>query len=269
MHRRQWLRLIAEVKSYAAILGEPWKKAVWSWVKGPLLSGSGALWLRRHWRHLANPASAAPALAPQSTAWSRGLNETFAHDAARYVEPQPPQATTEREHHYRLLSRALLSQNLALLDAAAAPFSIELRFPFFDQRLVTFCLALPPEQKLRRGWTRLVLRHAMEGILPKKIQWRGGKSNLGPGFKYALLAFEQERLRQVLAEDFGQIGAFCDRAFLQKACERYVAQEASGGEALLLWRAVSLALWLQQLQHTGRSQSLSQAPKEVMLLSTP
>jgi len=268
VQRRHWFRLIGEVKAYAAILDEPWKKAVWSWVKGPMLSDSGILWVRQQWRRLANADSATPHPASEAPAWSLGLNETFAREVAAYVEPERPRAKTEREHHYRLLARSLLSQNLSLLDAAAASFSIELRYPFFDQRLVTFCLSLPPEQKLRRGWTRLILRHAMEGILPKKIQWRGRKSNLGPGFDFALLAFEKERLRQVIEDDYGQIGSFCDGLFLQKAWERYVAREASGREALLLWRAVSLALWLQHVQHTGRARSPSQTrPKEVMLLS--
>lgn len=265
-----WFKLLTEVKAYASILGEPWKPAVWSWIKGPLLSESGLLWLRQHWRRLTQPASALPPPTRPPSAWRMGLNAAFVRDIEAYIDPEPRRATTERAHHYQLLSRALLSQTLSLLDAAAAPFSIELRFPFFDQRLVAFCLSLPPEQKLRRGWTRLVLRHAMEGILPKKIQWRGRKSNLGPGFEYALITFERERLKQVIENDYGHIGAFCDRSFLRKACKKYVAGEASGKEALLLWRAVSLALWLQHTQHAGGSSILSQTqPTEVMSLSMP
>ena len=35
-----------------------------------------------------------------------------------------------------------------------------------------FCLALPAEQKIQRGWTRLIMRRALSGILPAEVHWR-------------------------------------------------------------------------------------------------
>ncbi|NJK41365.1 MAG: hypothetical protein HC934_08440 [Acaryochloridaceae cyanobacterium SU_2_1] len=40
---------------------------------------------------------------------------------------------------------------LEVMDRAAAPHGIELRFPFWDKRLVEFCVSLPAEQKMQQA----------------------------------------------------------------------------------------------------------------------
>jgi asparagine synthase (glutamine-hydrolysing) len=135
------------------------------------------------------------------------------------------------------------------VDKAAGAFGLELRYPFFDTRLVEFCLSLPPEQKMSRGWTRLVMRRAMNGILPPEIQWRGGKSDLGPGFDYGLRTFERSRLEMLFFHESDIIENYLDISAIRTAYHRFVAGNATDGEGLLMWRAVSLALWLQREKH--------------------
>jgi asparagine synthase (glutamine-hydrolysing) len=48
---------------------------------------------------------------------------------------------SERESHYRNLTWGLMPFTLEVLDRTAAAFGIESRFPFWDKRLVEFCLA--------------------------------------------------------------------------------------------------------------------------------
>ena len=55
--------------------------------------------------------------------------------------------------------------------AAGAAFGLEVRDPTADIRLVEFCLRVPEEHNVRNGAGRLLLRHAMEGILPPVVQW--------------------------------------------------------------------------------------------------
>ena len=55
---------------------------------------------------------------------------------------------------------------------AAAAAGVEARYLFlYDKRLVDFCLALPSQYKLSQGWTRFILRKAMEGQPPSSVQW--------------------------------------------------------------------------------------------------
>ena len=83
--------------------------------------------------------------------------------------------TTAHQKHYNDLKSGFIQYEMELVDQISAPFSIELRHPFFDKRLVEFCLAIPTEQKFSNGWDRMIMRRAMQGILPKEIQWRKKK----------------------------------------------------------------------------------------------
>lgn len=53
--------------------------------------------------------------------------------------------------------------------------SIEARFPFLDYRMVEASLSTKPEFKLNCGWTKYILRKALEVILPASVIWRKNK----------------------------------------------------------------------------------------------
>jgi len=59
-------------------------------------------------------------------------------------------------------------------------FSREVRLPFLSHELVEFLFTLPPSYKIGGGWTKRILRHAMEPILPKQITWRVDKLGFEP-----------------------------------------------------------------------------------------
>ena len=132
-------------------------------------------------------------------------------------------------------------------ESSAAASGLELRLPFCDRRLLEYCLALPPRQKRRDGWSRVVMRHAMEGVLPRGIQWRANKGNLGPSFDHGLLVRAQDSLQHMIEHDTGGVGRFVDLQMLNKTWPKF-KQESMENHTLYHWRALSLALWLQ---HTG------------------
>jgi asparagine synthase (glutamine-hydrolysing) len=151
---------------------------------------------------------------------------------------------TVRQEHYRRLIAGILPFVLEIADRAAAAFALEARYPFFDVRLIEFCLALPSEQKLSQGWTRAILHNAMEGILPPKVQWRGSKSNLGPNFNRGLLVGDRELVERVLLTDPGEIEDYVDIDALRQIYANCRAQ-VDHKDVMITWKAVSLALWLQ------------------------
>ena len=155
-----------------------------------------------------------------------------------------------REDHYRDLNSGEIPFAIEVANKAAAAFSIEPRYPFLDRRLVEFCLALPPGQKLHDGLTRMVLRRAMTNILPEKVQWREDKGNLAPNFESGLLAFERERLDDIILASPEIIEPFVDRAALREAYGRYAQQ--GGGDAITVWLAVTLAVWLRYAGMTSQ-----------------
>lgn len=157
---------------------------------------------------------------------------------------------SEREAHLQGLLQPGYQQTLELADRSAAAFGLEPRYPFFDRRLIEFCLGLPEDQKFAGGWPRLLLRRAMDGILPAEIQWRATKANLSPNFfrrfrdvdvarparldDAALSPYlRTDRLRDMLARQRGQASA-----------------NGANGEMLTLFRATILAEWLEGLTST-------------------
>lgn len=65
--------------------------------------------------------------------------------------------------------------NMRDFDRAAMQHGIEIRMPFMDYRLVDFCFSLPMKYKVGHGFTKLVLREAMKGIMPETIRTRKTK----------------------------------------------------------------------------------------------
>ena len=71
--------------------------------------------------------------------------------------------------------RGALPMHLTSFDRASMANGIELRMPFLDWRLVTFGFALPNESRNGGGYTKRVLREAMQGIVPNPVRLRTRK----------------------------------------------------------------------------------------------
>lgn len=55
--------------------------------------------------------------------------------------------------------------------------------PYFDRRVLSFCLAAPGHWKMRDGYKRYLIRAALDGVLPPEIQWRTSKEPFSPDFQ--------------------------------------------------------------------------------------
>jgi asparagine synthase (glutamine-hydrolysing) len=144
------------------------------------------------------------------------------------------------------LNQALYAYTLEIADKASAAFELEARYPFFDRRLMEFCVALPAEQKLGNGWNRYIQRRAMSGILPPDIQWRPRKGNLSPNFYLRLLDFERERLEELSLRGSIELAPFIDADAVRSAYTAYQNNHAQGqGEGIQLFATLNLALWLR------------------------
>ncbi len=171
-------------------------------------------------------------------------NPDFEERVGSRIESPPEPPRTERETHRRLLLGQALQEGLGWNEACAGGRSVEARFPFFDVRLVELCLSFPPDQKLRRGWTRYAMRGAMEGILPPKIQWRPGKANLHPGWLVAYREGGHERVSSLLESDDAELASYLNLKRLRSLHERLLTGRIDLSEERAMWRGVSLALWL-------------------------
>lgn len=187
--------------------------------------------------------------------WAKALNPEFVQriglvERRRQLRRSLLESTkTARAEHYYSLVRSIMPFTLEILDRASANFGIELRFPFWDQDLVEYCLSLPANQKLNQGWTRMVMRRGMAGILPEAIQWRPGKSNLGYGFEYAFAHYERSRLVETLDQLSDRGSEYINIDVWRRAQANWLSDSKSADDEMMItWRSFNLVQWLH---HTG------------------
>lgn len=129
------------------------------------------------------------------------------------------------------------STNLPVLlryeDRNSMAHAVEARLPFLDYRLVELALSLPIGLKIRDGWTKWILRKAMDGRMPPDVVWRRNKYSFNAPDNIWLRRHAGDMKREVLASSL--VAAVTRREGLQ-----------AGFDGLSLngqWRLYSLALW--------------------------
>jgi asparagine synthase (glutamine-hydrolysing) len=157
----------------------------------------------------------------------------------------PTRPITLREAQANALQSPSITAALERYDGVAAAYSVEPRHPFFDKRLVEFCLGLPWDKKVHQGRSKITLRRTMGGILPEEVCWRAGGEHLGPDFIRSAGALEQELIDQLTHRYLHTISEYVSVPAVRDSYQRYV----SGGtieDMYRLWQAVTLVLWLRR-----------------------
>jgi asparagine synthase (glutamine-hydrolysing) len=212
----------------------------------PVVEQVRQLWQRKQTK-VANSFVSQTPLIKANFAEHIGLNERIQKLDGLSQEP-----LNVREYHWRSLTQGVLPYTLERADQYAAMFSLEARHPFMDKRLIEFCLALPSDQKLYQGWGRMIMRRGLEGILPEKVQWRGGKADLTANFDDGLLNRDRQILDEVMSNQIEYLKKYIDSDFLQAAYQRFISTEnkVRDEDITAIWQAVTLALWFDYKQIT-------------------
>lgn len=249
----RWPTLLRESEAFARRLDVQQRNVVWHLGIKPLIPEPAIdLWQRIRGRYQ-------PLWTDESTidarfAQSIGLDAHIRKDQhSRWLWRNVP------EQHWHSLSSGLLLYGVELLDKAAADRGVDVRFPFFDRRLVEFCLALPPEHKLKTGWTRAIVRTAMRDVLPEDVQTRVHKSNLSANFKNKLLHQERVRIESMLHAPPERLHRYVNLPVVRDAFDRCITYEAQSEEDFLsIYLVAVLALWLDQTDISPHTPSKAQ-----------
>ena len=108
------------------------------------------------------------------------LDRDFAFTHKRdlyYSTPAHPELTSAL--HFNTFTNGL-EELLRLADRNSMAHSLEVRLPFLSHPLVEFLFTLPPHFKIHEGWTKWILRKAVEHDLPGEIVWRKEKIGFEP-----------------------------------------------------------------------------------------
>lgn len=160
---------------------------------------------------------------------------------------EPRFSTRSQQQVYRGLYRGWNATVAGeAMDFLTSRFSLEVRYPFFDRRLVEFLIAIPIDQLWRGEQTKFVLRNAMKGVLPESVRTRRGKAEFSPVIDVELRRNHSAAVEELFRTSVMVSHGILDGAKLLKLLERYRRGAGPHLSTQVLFFA-SLELWFRSV----------------------
>ena len=134
------------------------------------------------------------------------------------------------------ITRTQLPALLRYEDKNSMRNSVETRLPFLDYRVLETALSIRNDLKIKDGWTKYVLRKAVEKLLPSSIVWRKNKLGFNAPEKTWLSQIEEMMEKDIRESEL--LGRYIDFAKLNY----------SRLDMRSKWRLFNLARW-QKIYH--------------------
>ena len=194
---------------------------------------------------------------PAPPSWlSARLRGTSAPLALPSLLPRAAWASHMQEWTWNWLTSVRLAWLLETEELVAARAGLELRYPFFDVRLVRLVLAIPYEHRLPGGHMKLLLRRALEDLLPPTITWRTGVTHFGSIVEKSLQC-TAPIVRDVLLDGRWESEPYVDQREARKLLG--AAPDAQGTpytQAMrAAWDIAMLELWLRHLRAANQARA--------------
>ncbi|HMM81226.1 MAG TPA: asparagine synthase (glutamine-hydrolyzing) [Pyrinomonadaceae bacterium] len=177
---------------------------------------------------------------------SRDVRERTSADiyaAAREVFEKGPVRDDLARMQYLDVSFYLAEDILTKVDRSAMQVSLETRAPFLDPRIANFAFSLPMKYKLRGSNGKVILKKAVEPLLPKAILHRPKK-----GFGIPIAAWLRGRLRYLL-HDLLSPDRLKEQGIFEPAyVDRLISEHEQGiaSHHKELWTLLVFQLWSRQ-----------------------
>ncbi len=161
-------------------------------------------------------------------------------DARTRFAKQHERPWTARENHLAGLERGDRAADLEVMAPLESLHGVAARHPFYDRRVIEFCLALPSDQKLRGGNSRAILREAASGLVPDRVRMRTAKAYFDAPFegwaRRSVAKIDEKSL------DFRNLEPILDDRMLRGLLDSRPPLLPVD----LLWRCVVVSAWLRQ-----------------------
>ena len=184
---------------------------------------------------------------------TRSARPELLHPAlARHAPPLPaferPFPDFMRNRMYRELRYTKLPRALRFRDRLSMAYGCELRPPFLDHRVLAYAFALPPEDHLRGGATKALLRDAAARLLPDTVRLAAKRSVQTPQrewFRGPLAAWVRAQIDRPALWDRGWV----ERGAALDALDRFLAGD--GDNSFFVWQWIALARWAELFLDAG------------------
>ena len=134
---------------------------------------------------------------------------------------------------------------LMKVDRMSMASSLEIRVPLLDHVLVEFLASLPGDWKLNKMTSKFIFRAALEGLLPKKVIYRG-KQGYSLPVKH-LLRGELKEYMISLLNDSKVIRENMDIVYVNRLIDEHLAMSHNHNH--ILWALINVAIWHNRFFH--------------------
>ena len=136
-----------------------------------------------------------------------------------------------------------LAMDFSYIDSKK--YNIEERYPFFDRRVMEFCLSVPGKFRLKDGISRYYFRESMKQYLPEKNFNRLAKGNISP----LVVNYLKENMEIIEKDIFSEFTEnIIDHDYLKK---NYIKPFMMGidkeSSSQLIFQLIALNKWLKKL----------------------
>lgn len=149
------------------------------------------------------------------------------------------------QYLYAMFHENILPTLLRNYDRYAMINSVEIRMPFMDHRIVSFVNSLPYSSKIGNGYTKRIVRDALDPYLPKEVTWRKSKI----GFSSPIVNWMQNDLKEwfgdtVHSSEFLQSNLVENPSKIKDETMQIIDGTSSDfSMAARLWTEISVAKW--------------------------
>lgn len=148
-----------------------------------------------------------------------------------------------RDHFLKSSLPALLRYE----DRNSMAHSIEARVPFLDHNIVEFLQCVPDNQKISKGFTKLILRRAIEKFIPYSVAWRQDKIGFATPQSRWLLIENNHLVKDSISDVATRFPEIFDEAKLREMFENL---KNTNIDHQALWRICSFSSWTRAFHAT-------------------
>lgn len=134
---------------------------------------------------------------------------------------------------------------------------VEIRMPFMDHRLVSFAFSLPWTSKIRKGFSKAIIRDAVADLMPKEVAYRKSKI----GFNSPIVDWMQGPLKQFFLDTIHSQSFKSSNLIDPKAVAGKINSVIGDSRALFsdgekAWTMLSPYLWEQAVLRKNHKDAL-------------
>lgn len=153
------------------------------------------------------------------------------------------------KHLYILINDTILPTLLRNYDRYSMNSGVEIRMPFMDHRIISFCMSVPWYSKIRNGLSKALIRDAMKSILPEDIRLRKNKIGFNcPLVEWIKGPFKYYFLDHIASRNFKECSLINHKNVASKIKKVIFDDSVSFDQATEAWTLFSPYLWESSLR---------------------